>query len=340
MTRLIFATLFSFFALTSCFREDVLLPPYQSDPTVRQETIPLAEEDPIVGVVFKNQVFFNLENGLTWTVKRDSWDLAFETNPNGFHVTLNSANYMQAANAGSVAFGTVWLEEDMPNFEFDFDASSGNLDSTIIGEWLDRESGLSHKDVFLINRGFNGRLEERGYLKLQFQRLKNDTISFIYSDLNGENERAGEVYIGDQTSNFVYFSFESNDVVRVEPPKEDWDLVFTYYSYRYPDGIPYWLTGALTNRHKVRSAEVRDSAMVFENISLNDTSQFRFTRNIDEIGFDWKQYLFGPPARYVVYSGRIFIVQDTRGIYYKLRFLDFYNAEGQRGFPTFEFAEL
>ena len=335
-----FIVFISAFAFTSCFREDTLLPPYQPDPEIKQIIIPMAEEDDIVGVVFKNQVFFEFETGLTHTVKRDIWDIAFETTPEGYHVMLNGANYMEAANAGLVAFGTAFTQEDMDNYSFDFDASTGNLDSTVIGEWLDRETGLSHGDVFLINRGFDGSLQERGYIKFQLLWAKNDTVAFQYGDLENQLSYTAEVYVGDQTTNFVYFSFETNEPVQVGPPKTDWDLCFTYYSYRYPDGIPYWLTGALANRYQVRTAEVQDSSMVFETLTLADTSRFKMTKAIDEIGFDWKEYLFGPPARYVVYSDRIFILQDNRGIYYKLRFLDFYNDKGQRGFPTFEYAEL
>jgi hypothetical protein len=338
---LILIYIMSAFALSSCFREDPLLPAYQSDPEVKQLTIPLAQEDMNTGqVLFQNQVFLELETGLFQTVARESWDIGFETGPGGYHVMLNSANYMQAANAGLVAFGTIFHPEDMLNYFFDFDNPSGNLDSTIIGEWVDEETGLSKGDLVLIDRGFDGNLEARGYVKLQLLWVRNDTIAFQYGALDAESSQTIKLYIGDSSTNFVYFSFETNQVVNVAPPKQDWDLCFSYYSYRYPDGIPYWLTGVLANRYQVRTAEVQDSAMVFENLSLADTSQFKMTRSIDEIGFDWKEYLFGPPARYVVYSNRIFIVQDTRGIYYKLRFLDFYNEKGQRGFPTLEYAEL
>ncbi len=161
MNRLIFIIII-ISAFTSCFREDSLLLPYQPDPEVKKATIPLAEQDAKAGgVVFKNQVFFELETGLTRIVKRGSWDLGFEIGTKEYHVMLNGANYMQAANAGLAAFGTAWQEAEMDNYTFDFDASSGNLDSTIIGEWLDLESGLSKGEVFFINRGFNGSLEER-----------------------------------------------------------------------------------------------------------------------------------------------------------------------------------
>lgn len=341
MNRLKFFFILLALVLSGCFREDIPLPAYQPNPTVKQVTIPLASPDEQTGQpVFRNQVFFEMETGLMHTIARESWDLGFETGSNGYRVILNSANFMQAANLGQVPFDTVFSEGDMAALSFDFDPSHGDLDSTVIGEWLDRESGLSKGDLYMIDRGFDGSVEAQGFVKLQFTGLGGDSIAFVYSDLDNQNKKEGVVYVGDTRQNFVCFSLEDHKVVEVQPEKDDWDLLFSYYSYRYPDGYPYWLTGALTNRQGVSSAEVNDSSTVFAELSLADTSRFEFTQDIDQIGFDWKTYLFGPPARYVVDSSRIFLLKDQRGIFYKLRFLDFYNEKGERGFPTFEYAEL
>jgi hypothetical protein len=35
-----------------------------------------------------------------------------------------------------------------------------------------------------------------------------------------------------------------------------------------------------------------------------------------------------------------FIIQDTDGQIYKLRFLDFYNAKAEKGYPKFEFLRI
>ena len=107
----------------------------------------------------------------------------------------------------------------------------------------------------------------------------------------------------------------------VEPPKRDWDLVLTYYSYRFPDGMPYLVTGTLTNRYRVLSAEA-DSRFSFESFSLEDTASLVLSDHIDEIGYDWKEYLFDPPG-FVVDAQRLFVVRDTEGYYYKVRFTGF-----------------
>lgn len=43
---------------------------------------------------------------------------------------------------------------------------------------------------------------------------------------------------------------------------------------------------------------------------------------------------------YVVNSEITFLVIDYAGFYYKLRFVDYYNNEGEKGFPAFEFQRL
>lgn len=326
--------------LSSCFREESPLPEYIPSGEIRTATIPLSEFDDKLGAVtFTNQVFFQLSSGDQYTVRRDIWDLGFECSEDGYHIILNSANYMQIANAGTDDFSTTWTEADMKNYTFAFDSATGHLTHTAIGDWTEPGTGKNTHQVFLLDRGYDGSQEARGFKKILFEKLDGNTFHFTYANLDGTNEHAATI-TKDPDYNFVFFSLETHEQVQVQPPKTDWDICFSYYSYRYPDGVPYWLTGALTNRFQVRAAEFPDRDTPFENITLGDTSKISLSPYIDEIGFDWKEYLFGPPAQYVVYSDRSFLVKDIRGYFYKLRFTDFYNEEGERGFPEFEYQKL
>lgn len=336
----ILSIIFFGFLLSGCFREDTPLSPYTPSEEVKTVTIPMSAYDEKLGAVTsKNQVFFQLGTGQQHIVARELWDLGFEASADGWHIILNSANYMQVADAGIVDFGRVWKESEMKNYTFVFDSAIGDLNHTAIGDWINKETGEGNGHVWLIDRGYDGSQELRGYKKIVFDRLEGNTYYFHYAELDGSNPQSVSV-IKDAAYNFSFFSLETNSQVQVEPPKTDWDLCFSYFSYRYPDGFPYWLTGALSNRYVVKTAEVSDSTMVFEALTLADTASFDFTSHIDQIGFDWKEYLFGPPARYVVYSNRIFLVRDTKGYYYKLRFTDFYDDKGERGFPVFEYSPL
>ena len=59
----------------------------------------------------------------------------------------------------------------------------------------------------------------------------------------------------------------------------------------------------------------------------------------DAIGYDWKLFdrLSG---KYTVNYKRIFVVRNSRNEWFKLRFTDYYNDLGQRGYPKFEFERL
>ncbi|MEZ4829510.1 MAG: HmuY family protein [Bacteroidia bacterium] len=339
MKNLLFITFFGLL-ISGCFREDIPLDPYVPSEEIKTATVPMSAYDEKLGAVTsKNQVFFQLSTGQQYTIARESWDLGFEADADGWHIILNSANYMQVAASGTDDFGRMWTAAEMKNYTFAFDSAIGDLNYTAIGEWLNRQTGEGNGQVLFVDRGYDGSQEQRGYKKIVFDKLEGDTYYFHYANLDGSNPQSVTI-TKDAAYNFSFFSFETNGKVNVEPPKTDWDLCFGYYSYRYPDGFPYWLTGVLGNRYMVRSTEVSDSMMVFESVTLADTAKYNFTRNIDEIGFDWKEYLFGPPARYVVYSDRLFLVRDTKGYYYKLRFTDFYDDKGERGFPVFEYSSV
>lgn len=59
------------------------------------------------------------------------------------------------------------------------------------------------------------------------------------------------------------------------------------------------------------------------------------------IGFEWKSInLSAPLLHYNVKSYLTYILKDQHGYYWKLRFLDFYNAQGEKGYPKLEYQQL
>lgn len=319
--------------LSGCFRPDVPLSPFQAGGESVIQQIDMAVYDPTIDDTrYMNQVFIDLGTQTITTVDRSSWDLGFETDGN--HLILNSANYMQVAYSDSKTFGEAWTAAEKSQLAFAFDSSTGAMNHSAIGDWWE------HPDrVYLIDRGLDNQLRLRGFQQLQFLSADEGQVNIRLAAEDGSNQRELSIQ-KNPGHNFSFLSLETDQLVEVEPFQQDWDLVFTYYSYRYPDGIPYWLTGALLNRFEVMAALVEDNTLNWENLTLSDTAQVVFSGEIDKIGFDWKEYLFGPPARFVTYSEKIYLLRDTEGYYYKLRFLDFYNDEGLKGFPQLEFTLL
>jgi hypothetical protein len=142
--------------------------------------------------------------------------------------------------------------------------------------------------------------------------------------------------------NQVYLSFDNQQIHDYEPDYNSWDLIFTQYSVFFADqNLPYKVTGALTNPHKT-FAYFKDSTSDFSKITIDSVKQSNFIpapKVRDGIGYTWKHYAYG---EYTTLTNYIYIIKssDVSGDrYYKLRFLDFYNA-GTKGYPKWEYAEL
>lgn len=322
-------------SLSACFRPDSPYPAFVADSTSQQLEIPLGVYDPSLGDVrYANQVFLDLSSDTYSFAERTTWDLGFATGSDQNTVILNSANYMQVAKVAGKAFGESWTDAEIEALSFRFDSANGNLAHTAIGDWQAENS-----PVFILDLGLEIDFSARGYVQLQILSVDESTFAFRKAALDGSQRNEHRVS-KNPTQNFTYFSLENAQTVTVAPPKTEWDLMFSYYSYRYPDGMPYWLTGALSNRFAVQTAQLHDSIQSWESLSLADTARYDFGAEIDIIGFDWKAYLFGPPARFVTYPEQIYLLRDTEGYYYKLRFLDFYNSKGLKGFPQLEYGLL
>ncbi len=322
--------------LPGCFRPDVPVAPFQPDPSSQVMEISMASYDASIGDTrYNHQIYFTLSTGEQKTVDRLSWDLGFSASETGTAVILNGANFMQIALAEGKTFGDPWTTQELTSLVFRFDSATGSLDHTAIGEWAKSEEN----STFVLDLGYDHNLSARGHRQLQILRADAQEFEIRYADLDGNNVRTA-VIPKRSGHNFSFYSLVSEQMVEVEPPQDSWDLVFTYYAYRYPDGFPYWLTGALSNRHQVAVAEVPTSFATWDELTLADTASLTFSPNIDEIGFDWKSYVFGPPARYVTHQEKCYVVRDTKGYFYRLRFLDFYNDQGWKGFPQIEYSLL
>ena len=320
--------------VSGCFRPDEAIAPFEPGSDVTLTEVAMASFDPAIGDTrYDNQVFWDIRSGQLTSVKRTSWDLAFESAEDGDGIYLNSANFMQIAPAGE-EFGRSWSRAEINALVFDFDSASGEREFTALAGWR-----ASPGTVYLLDRGLDEQLQPRGYVQIQFLGRSGDGYRFRYARQDGSEPREAIVQ-GREGYTFAYFSFDKHQTVDVAPPASDWDLSFSYYTYKYPDGITYWLTGTLLNPAGVAATRVSDSLVLWDALSLADTLAFPLSEARDVIGFDWKTYLFGPPARFVTHSEQLYLLRDTEGYYFKLRFLDFYNDQGWKGFPLVETAYL
>lgn len=318
--------------LVSCEKQDeaVILPPPG----------PAQVADIEMGANYENQVFFDLDSGKTYTQKNADWDLAFESGKWGTRVRLNGGFPIKAAQTGSTDWTAFY---DPKKYIFYSDAPNGNRDSTAVGNWADSIGpwqGFRSKNlVYLIDRGTQ-RSAER-YKKLKLIYVSDDTYKIKYGNIDGTDDTT--LYLRKSSgTNYIYFTFESGGKVLsgYEPDYNCWDIVFTSYAHVYHEYNPplsYVVRGVLLNPRNVTA--IADSATTFDKIDLAYAKSLNLVKDADAIGFGWKTY-DGATGKFIIRSHITYVLRNRHGLYYKLRFMDFYNNMGQKGYPKFEFQRL
>jgi len=224
-----------------------------------------------------------------------------------------------------------------------FDNSSGNLDSTVFIDWVDftdSENPIFSKNVYIVDRGKNELGEEFGLKKIVFEKLEEDTFYIHYANLDNTEDHFYKIP-KDSNVNFALFSLEDEgNMVVQEPDKLIWDICFTKYSTIIPDdfGVPtdYLVRGVLLNPNK--NIEVAlDTVNYFYNITFDIMLEYTYLSTRDAIGYDWKVFT---NDFYTIRENNSYILRDVNGVSYKIRFTDFYNDIGEKGFPAFEIKEL
>jgi len=289
---------------------------------------------------YKYQVYFDLGTGSVagQNLKMD-WDLGFETSPGHHSIILNSSKAMFATNAGPVDFYTLI---DTTGMHFRWDAQNGDLDATALNGWADFSGPdpVYSNNVYIIDRGKKLNGQPVGLVKVRFEKFEGNAYTFRFANMDNSAEQVVRVPV-DTNYNFTFFSFKNGGkIVEAEPPKRDWDLAFTQYLKIFNvsgDTIPYLVTGMLLNHYLTLG--VRDSLVPFEQIRYEDVSDFTFVPDRNIIGYNWKRYSFDT-NQYEVVPDLVFLVKDADGFYYKLRFIDFYDPQGNKGNPQFEYQRL
>jgi len=320
--------------LTGCFKEDEKVTPYPRG-DAKSDTIAMTQ-------TYLYQVYYDLDSaGVVSTNSKMESDLAFECSKDGWHVILNSADFMYAADLGTMPFG---IPQDTVGAEWWFDRSDGNPDSTAIGKWFEITGNgdtISNQHVYAVNRGMDDLGNPLGFMQVIFDSLKHGTYYFRFAPLFG-GEVASASVPKDPSVDYLCFSFSNHGTIRhLRPSNDKWDLLFTQYTTLLftdlGEAYPYLVTGVLISRNGVIVA--KDTLNDFSDITFEMAQQMDYSTSLDEIGWDWKYYNF-EAGSYTVTLGISYVIRNRNGFYYKLRFVGFYNDLGQKGYPGIEFQKL
>lgn len=281
-----------------------------------------------VNTDYRYQVYYNLErNEMVGRVLKSTWDFAFEASPNGFNIKLNSGKAMYAFQSTQT---DITQPLDTAGFGAGkrFDAPNGNMNETAIGNWR------NHSNVYIVDRGYNEMGTSQGMIKLKILEATATNYTFETAQLNGSNHQVFTVS-KNENYNFVYFSCNTFFPLLVEPPKNTWDIQFAQYTEQLSEA--YLVMGCLLN--PTETAAIMDSSMAFNQIDFAYASTKVLSTHANSIGYDWKTFSFDL-ATYTVNPRMNYIIKTQQGVFYKLHFIDFYDKQGNKGNPVWEYQPL
>ena len=309
------------FVFISCEMEEIPVSPHNPG-NIQINQIELSND-------YRHQVFYDLgSNSIISDNLKTEWDLGFESSNQGYHVILNSSTYSSLSYIENISFND---NIDPTGLIWSWDNPNGDLDSSAFGD------SRNVSGFYVFDRGFDLNGTPRGFKKILIDSITNEFYQISFSNLDNSDYNSFKLY-KDPSVNFTCFSFESNQIVDIEPSYNDWDLLFSQYTHLYNDTTTpaYLVTGVCSNLDVLVA---KDTSYEFNEINYSMINEFSFNDDRDAIGFDWKEYNFNAGS-YTINSNTNYIIMDKQQKYFKLRFIDFYNSDGDKGYPTFEIQEL
>ena len=298
---------------------------------------------------------------------RTDWDLAFYSGAE-FKVVLNSSIMMAATKIPGITNIEAVKESDVAtlkevvqvaNFDTEntiyIDDVKGNYPSgyTAIGEIKANEAD---NGVYLVNLGkelYKGSIavgstitggDERGWIKIQVTR-QADGYKVRYGDINAVGNTIKEVVIKKNNAyNFVFFNSKTGKEVLVQPEKNKWDISFSVFTNIVMGAGSYVNADFVTINNianvgayevKITSGSAVEAYNKFKRADVNDSKLVYNEQRV--IGGNWREV--GPSGSKV--KGDVFyIIKDSSGAYYKLRFVQLTDDKGERGHPMFQYKAL
>ena len=282
-----------------------------------------------MGAQYANRVFFDFSENKTISQPATGWDIAFYRNSSmSFGERVNDANNVKVyqVSANPAAFDTV-VPGDKPNWGeplYNPDKTESLQDGVFDNATLLPSGGLNFswgtyditthkitgKVVFVLEYG-NG-----DYYKFFISEYSSG-YTFKYAKWNGTSWDATQtktIASGTDDAFFNYFSFATGaKVENLEPPKANWDLMFTRYWTFYNNMMMYLMSGTIQSPN-VSVAYVRPETQATSTYTLPANASF--SKEITTIGHSWKGTSGFTP---VSYGDVVYYVKEGSN-YYRMYF--------------------
>jgi hypothetical protein len=286
----------------------------------------LVNDTVIMSPGYANEVYYSMANGKGMIAPRDSWDIAFRTSLRSSSILINDGagvtlwSYRKTDTTGWNSVDTtglsIWtpMYNDPDNWENGaFSRHAGSFPDYGWGKYNEVTHDLVGDSIFII------KLRDASFRKIWIVRKKSvqDIYIFKYTNLDGSHEQQISLDLNSVIDRDFYgFSLETNSGVDFEPPRTDWDILFTKYMSVQPDGTPYPVTGVLSN-DGVKSKAFHHTSLDYSQWWVNPWDSIR-----SSIGYEWKSFDMNT-FTYKVEDSLVYFVRSLQGDVYKLIFTKF-----------------
>ena len=315
---------------TACEKPEKLYPQPKTSLGVQSQIFAMGEN-------YANQLWFDFATQKTETNAFGLWHMGFSCDPSQPCVSINggiSASFGVARFAGS-SFGKI-TADSIKKVQWHFDNPNGDPDSSAFPQaFVKNGTQWEVNDyTYVIDLGDKIKDSTR-YVQLKFNGCKpGQSYDFGYKNLEPNGFLRKQTITVNRDKNFMYYQFLAHRIVDNEPFNNDqWDILFTTYKESVPDAngvpYPYVIRGVLINSKKVSVAQL--DKVDFNTIDKAYASAVVYGKKQDEIGYDWKQY-DQTAERYTMAPNRVYLLKTPDALI-KMKFVDFYNDQGVKGYP-------
>lgn len=298
-----------------------------------------------------NSVYVDFSTDKQTSADRDSWDLGFYSGTD-FKVILNATNGSSALLVNKTDLNAVSAADFDPN-ALKVGQGGGVLTATATTPVViddPREASIINKTViatvsatdadnkvYILNRkgGSNTVLATDDLYKIRVLR-KGTGYTLQYAKVNATNFSSIDVAKNNLT-NFQFVSLVKGTTTVVEPAKAEWDLTWGYSMY-YTATFPYAFSDLvfINNLGGTSAASVAvTTTKTYASFAEADLTGVTFSTARDIIGSTWRNTTGSAIG---VNPNVFFLVKDSFGNIYKLKFVSFIsNDGGTRGKPVIEY---
>ena len=294
---------------------------------------------------YAKDVYYSLQNGTQNSVANANWHIGFQMTPQGPYGNVSViANHVQGGvqvfhlnKAASTSWASITAADTIgktsnqiynSDTSWNYGAFSKPTDPSNLldygwGTYNMTTHNVEGDSVFLLKIGTTGAAYK--FCVTQYKSNPADSVKWTFriAPLTGAGDTTISIRVKDYPNRmFGYYNAITRTVSDREVSRFTWDLLFTRYVGMATQGsttIPYNLTGVLSN-FGVTVADVRgvnpDTAHMYGHT---------FTKNMSEIGSDWKTFVNpGPGGYYQVDTTATFFIRTTNTQeYWQIKFTGF-----------------